>query len=146
MTKMVDVSGKLMQRRKAIAEGRLKLKASTVKEIRSGSVKKGDVLTVSQIAGIQAAKGTSDIIPLCHQIPLSSVEVQFKLIKDTVIARTTVITNNVTGVEMEALVGTTVALLSVWDMVKYLEKDKEGQYPVATMFGVKVIEKSKEDI
>ena len=146
MTKMVDVSGKLMQRRKAIAEGRLKLKASTVKEIRNGSVKKGDVLTVSQIAGIQAAKGTSDIIPLCHQIPLSSVEVQFKLIKDTVIARTTVITNNVTGVEMEALVGTTVALLSVWDMVKYLEKDKEGQYPVATMFGVKVIEKSKEDI
>jgi len=146
MTKMVDVSGKLMQRRKAIAEGRLKLKASTVKEIRSGSVKKGDVLTVSQIAGIQAAKGTSDIIPLCHQIPLSSVEVQFKLIKDTVIARTTVITNNVTGVEMEALVGTTVALLSVWDMVKYLEKDKEGQYPVATMFGVKVMEKSKEDI
>jgi len=146
MTKMVDVSGKLMQRRKAIAEGRLKLKASTVKEIRNGSVKKGDVLTVSQIAGIQAAKGTSDIIPLCHQIPLSSVEVQFKLIKDTVVARTTVITNNVTGVEMEALVGTTVALLSVWDMVKYLEKDKEGQYPVATMFGVKVIEKSKEDI
>ena len=146
MTKMVDVSGKLMQRRKAIAEGRLKLKASTVKEIRSGSVKKGDVLTVSQIAGIQAAKGTSDIISLCHQIPLSSVEVQFKLIKDTVIARTTVITNNVTGVEMEALVGTTVALLSVWDMVKYLEKDKEGQYPVATMFGVKVMEKSKEDI
>jgi len=146
MTKMVDVSGKLMQRRKAIAEGRLKLKASTVKEIRSGSVKKGDVLTVSQIAGIQAAKGTSDIIPLCHQIPLSSVEVQFKLIKDTVIARTTVITNNVTGVEMEALVGTTIALLSVWDMVKYLEKDKEGQYPVATMFDVKVIEKSKEDI
>ena len=146
MTKMVDVSGKLMQRRKAIAEGRLKLKASTVKEIRSGSVKKGDVLTVSQIAGIQAAKGTSDIIPLCHQIPLSSVEVQFKLIKDTVIARTTVITNNVTGVEMEALVGTTIALLSVWDMVKYLEKDKAGQYPVATMFGIKVIEKSKEDI
>jgi cyclic pyranopterin phosphate synthase len=146
MTKMVDVSGKLMQRRKAVAEGRLRLKASTVKEIRAGKIKKGDVLTVSQVAGIQAAKGTSEIIPLCHQIPLSSVDVQFKLVKDTVVARTTVITNNVTGVEMEALVGTTVALLSVWDMVKYLEKDEEGQYPVATMFDVKVIEKCKEDI
>jgi cyclic pyranopterin monophosphate synthase len=146
MTKMVDVSGKLTQKRRAIAEGRLKLKASTVKAIRARSVKKGDVLTVSQIAGIQAAKGTSDIIPLCHQIPLSSVEVQFKLVRDTVVARTTVITTNVTGVEMEALVGTTVALLSVWDMVKYLEKDEKGQYPVTTLFDVKVVEKSKEDI
>lgn len=146
MTKMVDVSGKLTQRRRAVAEGRLKLKASTVNDIRNGNVKKGDVLTVSQIAGIQAAKGTSDIIPLCHQIPLSSVEVQFKLAKDTVVARTTVITTNVTGVEMEALVGTTVALLSVWDMVKYLEKDDKGQYPVTMLFDVKVIEKSKEDI
>jgi len=146
MTKMVDVSGKLMQRRKAVAEGRLKLKASTVKEIRAGRIKKGDVLTVSQVAGIQAAKGTSGIIPLCHQIPLSSVDVQFKLIKDTVIARTTVITNSVTGVEMEALIGTTVALLSVWDMVKYLEKDEEGQYPVATICDVKVIEKCKEEV
>lgn len=144
MTKMVDVSDKLVQKRKAVAEGRLKLRQETVKKIRAGEVKKGDVLTVSQIAGIQAAKGTADIIPLCHQIPLSSVDVQFEFGKDSITARTTVITNNVTGVEMEALVGTTVALLNVWDMVKYLEKDKNGQYPVSAILDVRVIEKSKE--
>jgi len=146
MTRMVDVSGKSVQRRRAVAEGRLKLKAGTVSKIRIGDVKKGDVLTVSQIAGIQAAKATADIIPLCHQIPLSSVDIQFKLGKDRVTARTTVITSNVTGVEMEALVGTTVALLNVWDMVKYLEKDEDGQYPVAAILDVKVLEKSKEDL
>lgn len=146
MTKMIDVSGKKVQRRKAIAEGQLRLKTSTIKKIRSGNVKKGDVLTISQIAGIQAAKSTSEIIPLCHQIPLSSIEIKFKLGNDIVTARTTVITNNVTGVEMEALVGTTAALLNVWDMVKYLEKDREGQYPIAELLGVRVLEKSKEDI
>jgi len=146
MTKMVDVSDKSVQKRRAVAEGKLRLKPDTVDKIRAGDVKKGDVLTVSQIAGIQAAKGTSDIIPLCHQIPLSSVDIELKLGRDSVTARTTVITKNVTGVEMEALVGTTVALLNVWDMVKYLEKDKNGQYPVATILGVKVLEKSKEDL
>ena len=144
MTKMVDVSDKIVQKRKAVAEGRLKLRQDTVKKIRAGEVRKGDVLTVSQIAGIQAAKDTADIIPLCHQVPLSSVDVQFEFGKDTVTARTTVITNNVTGVEMEALVGTTAALLSVWDMVKYLEKDKNGQYPVTAILDVRVLEKSKE--
>jgi len=146
MTKMVDVSGKSVQRRRAVAEGSLKLRPDTIKKIRAGEIRKGDVLTVSQIAGIQAAKGTADIIPLCHQIPLSSVDVEFELKKDHVTARTTVITNNVTGVEMEALVGTAVALLNVWDMVKYLEKDKDGQYPVATILDVRVLEKSKEDL
>lgn len=143
MTKMVDVSGKPILKRRAVAEGQLKLRADTVKKILEGKVKKGDVITVSQVAGIQAAKGTADIIPLCHQIPLSSVDIQFEFGKDRITARTTVVTNNVTGVEMEALVGTSVALLNIWDMVKYLEKDKNGQYPVATILDIKVIEKSK---
>lgn len=123
----------------------MRLKSSTVKAIREGKTKKGDVITVSQVAGIQAAKNTPNIIPLCHQIPLSSVDIQFNFERDSIIARTTVITNNVTGVEMEALVGTSVALLNVWDMVKYLEKDKNGQYPVAKIYDIRVLEKRKEE-
>ncbi len=146
MTRMIDVSKKIHLRRTAVAEGTLKLKASTVRKIREGKIKKGDVLAASQIAGIQGAKGTSGIIPLCHLVPLLFVEVRFSLGKDSVTARTKVISNGVTGVEMEALVGTSVALLNVWDMVKYLEKDKDGQYPVAEVSGIRVLRKTKEEI
>ena len=142
--KMVDVGSKPVSYRKAEAIGEIILDASTVDQIRAGTTKKGNVLVVSEIAGIQAAKKTADIIPLCHQIPLSSVRIVFDFLENKIHAKCEVTTNYTTGVEMEALVGVTTALLSIWDMVKYLEKDSEGQYPVARLEGIRVTKKVKE--
>jgi cyclic pyranopterin monophosphate synthase len=144
MTKMIDISEKDIVRRTAIAEGKIFLSERTISAINKKTVKKGDVLTVSQIAGIQAAKDTANILPLCHQIPLFSVDINFKVQNDGVVSRTTVVADYRTGVEMEALVGTTAALLSVWDMVKYLEKDKDGQYPTTSISEIRVLSKKKE--
>jgi cyclic pyranopterin phosphate synthase len=141
--RMVDVSEKDVIKRYAEASGNIVLKAKTIKEIQDGTIKKGNVLAVSETAGILAAKKTSEIIPLCHQIPLTSVEVFFNLNKTGVHATCRVSANYVTGVEMEALVGVTTALLSIWDMVKYLEKDTGGQYPDARLENIRVIDKRK---
>jgi cyclic pyranopterin phosphate synthase len=143
MTKMVNISEKETVTRTAVAEGKILLSERTIGAVKKKTVKKGDVLTVSQIAGIQAAKDTANILPLCHQIPLFSVDVNFKVQKDGVVARTTVVADYRTGVEMEALVGTAAALLSVWDMVKYLEKDKDGQYPSTRISDIRVLRKIK---
>ena len=144
MTKMINIEGKEIVTRTAVAEGKIILSGKTIRAVKGKKVKKGDVLTVSQIAGIQAAKDTANILPLCHQIPLLSVVVNLKVQKDGIVARTTVIAEYRTGVEMEALVGTTAALLSVWDMVKYLEKDKDGQYPMTSISEIRVLSKKKE--
>ena len=144
MTKMVNISEKETVTRTAVAEGKILLSERTIGAVKKKTVKKGDVLTVSQVAGIQAAKDTANILPLCHQIPLFSVDVNFKVQKDGIVARTTVVADYRTGVEMEALVGTAAALLSVWDMVKYLEKDKDGQYPTTSISEIKVLSKKKE--
>jgi cyclic pyranopterin phosphate synthase len=144
MTKMINISEKETVTRTAVAEGEILLSEKTIGAVKKKTVKKGDVLTVSQIAGIQAAKDTANILPLCHQIPLFSVDVNFKVQKDGIVARTTVVADYRTGVEMEALVGTAAALLSVWDMVKYLEKDKDGQYPSTSISEIKVLSKKKE--
>lgn len=144
MTKMVDISGKDTVTRTAVAEGKILLSERTIGAVKKKTVKKGDVLTVSQIAGIQAAKDTANILPLCHQIPLFSVGIDFMVRKDGIVARTTVVADYRTGVEMEALVGTATALLSIWDMVKYLEKNKEGQYPTTRISEIKVLSKKKE--
>jgi len=143
MTRMVDIGGKKMVKRTAVAEGYLVLKASTLKAIAENNVKKGDVISASKLAGIQAAKATSTILPLCHQIPLTSVEVDISVLKGKVRARCTVSAEYKTGVEMEALVGATASLLNVWDMVKYLEKDERGQYPMARIMDVRVLSKTK---
>ena len=144
--KMVDVASKPVSRRKAEAVGEVILDPSTIDKIHAGKTKKGDVLVVAEIAGIQAAKKTADIIPLCHQIPLSSVQIAYDFLEDRIRATCEVTANYTTGVEMEALVGVTTALLSIWDMVKYLEKDSEGQYPVARLEGIRVIKKVKEPL
>lgn len=141
--RMVDVSEKDVIKRYAEASGDIILKTETMKEIQNGTIKKGNVLAVSETAGILAAKKTSEIIPLCHQIPLTSVEVSFNPSTTGVHATCRVSANYVTGVEMEALVGVTTALLSIWDMVKYLEKDADGQYPDARLENIRVIEKRK---
>ncbi len=122
--RMVDVGLKPDTLRTAIARGEIQLKAETLELVRQGLMKKGDVLTVAQIAGIQAAKKTSDLIPLCHPLPLTHVEVRLDLDFELpgVRIEATVSTTGKTGVEMEALTAVSVAALTVYDMVKAVEK------------------------
>jgi len=141
--KMIDVSGKETVARRAVAAGVIKLKASTVDVIRKGEIKKGDPLTVGEIAAILAVKNTPDLIPLCHNIPIGRAHVEYTLGETMIEARCTVTTNARTGVEMEALAGVTVALLNIWDMTKYLEKDGDGQYPDTVITDIRVLEKVK---
>lgn len=121
---MVDVSEKSDTVRTAIASGEVQMKPETLALIRAGAMKKGDVLTVAQIAGIQAAKRTSDLIPLCHPLPLNNVAVELELddaLPGVIITATTRVTGK-TGVEMEALTAVSVAALTVYDMAKAVEK------------------------
>jgi cyclic pyranopterin phosphate synthase len=139
---MVDVSEKRVVPRTAEAVGIL-LKKSTVQAIRSRKVKKGDPLAAAEIASIQAVKSTPSLIPLCHNIPLGTVGVDFALGEDWVDARCRVKAIYKTGVEMEALIGVSVGLLTIWDMVKYLEKDDKGQYPFTKIADIRVTKKLK---
>jgi cyclic pyranopterin monophosphate synthase len=142
---MVDVSGKLEILREATAVGIIKLKAETIELIKKGKVAKGDPLQTAKIAGVLAAKRTSDLIPLCHPLPLTSVEVEVRVSdKFTVEALATVKTKAQTGVEMETLTAVSVALLTVWDMTKQYEKDSEGQYPSTTIDNIHVVRKFKQ--
>jgi len=141
--RMIDVSGKEVVHREAEASGRINLKPETIEKIRSGEVKKGDPLPTAEIACILAVKKTPDIIPLCHPIPITSVDAEFRIADDHIEARCRVTADYKTGVEMEALTGVTAALLTIWDMVKYLEKDTDGQYPSTVITDVKVTEKRK---
>lgn len=120
--RMVDVSGKQVTVRTATAAGRVLMNAATVAALRDGTVPKGDALAVARIAGIQGAKRTPDLIPLCHPIGLSSVDVHATVVDDGVELVATVRTNDRTGVEMEALTAVSVAGLAVIDMVKALDK------------------------
>ena len=144
MARMVDVGAKASVRREAIAAGVLVLRRTTIDAIKKGRVRKGDVVTASKLAGIQAAKATSSILPLCHQIPLTSIGVDIAVKKDRLEMTCTVSATYKTGVEMEALVGVAAALLNAWDMVKYLEKDSKGQYPATMVTGIRVLQKTKE--
>jgi cyclic pyranopterin phosphate synthase len=142
---MVDVSRKDVVHRVATATGRIYLRRETVEAVRMGRVRKGDPLIVAEVASIQAVKKTPDLIPLCHNVPIGSVDTAFTLGEAHIEARCTVTADYRTGVEMEALTGVAVALLNIWDMVKYLEKDAEGQYPDTWITDVKVTEKRKEN-
>lgn len=146
MVKMIDVSDKAVVKRTAVAKGRLRLKPATIRAIAAGKVKKGDVVSASKLAGIQAAKATADLLPLCHQIPLTSVSVELALGRGGLTATCEVVAEYRTGVEMEALVGVAAALLNAWDMVKYLEKDDAGQYPDTAIESVRVVRKTKEEV
>lgn len=120
--KMVEVGGKPDQERRAVANGRILLGAHTVKLIMENEMKKGDVLTVAQIAGIQAAKKTPSLIPLCHNIFLSGINVKAEIFENGVEVTAEVISQGKTGVEMEALTAVSVALLTVYDMCKAVDK------------------------
>ncbi len=141
--KMVEVGHKDVVFRKAIAKGKIRLKPETIKLIREGKTKKGNVIAAAQIAGILAVKRTWEIIPLCHPIPLTGVDISFELGEDYIEATCEVRAYYKTGVEMEALTGVSVALLTIWDMVKAVEKDERGQYPVTRIYDIRVVEKIK---
>lgn len=122
---MVDVTDKNVTDRTAVAEGRITLSPEALKAVRDRAFAKGDVLTVAQLAGIMGAKRTSDIIPLCHPLPLTNSKVKLTLTGDGVHATCIVKTTGRTGVEMEALTGVSIALLTVYDMCKSMDKGME---------------------
>ena len=140
---MVDVSEKPVIMREAEAGGKIRLATLTLEEIRRGNIKKGNPFLVAEVAGINAAKQTHMLIPHCHQIPLHTVNLTFHIGRSEVEARCYVKARAQTGVEMEALVGVTIALNTIWDMVKYLEKDQKGQYPQTRITDIRVLRKIK---
>ncbi len=119
---MVDVSAKPETERTATARGRVRMRAETLAVIAAGTAAKGDVLGTARLAGIMAAKRTSDLIPLCHPLPITAVSVDFVLGEDSVDIACTVRTTGRTGVEMEALTAVTVAALTIYDMVKAIDR------------------------
>jgi cyclic pyranopterin monophosphate synthase len=120
--RMVDVGAKAVTQRVAVAGGQIRMSAVALAAIRDGAAKKGDVLATARIAGIMAAKKTSELIPLCHPIAISSVAIDLQLMGDGVAVTATVSTAGQTGVEMEALTAASVALLTVYDMAKALDR------------------------
>ncbi|WP_311270294.1 cyclic pyranopterin monophosphate synthase MoaC [Sphingobium sp. WCS2017Hpa-17] len=120
--RMVDVGTKAVTAREAVASGRIDMSIEAAKAIADGLIKKGDVLAVARVAGIMAAKKTADLIPLCHPIALSAVTVDFDLDPSGVTVTATARTAGQTGVEMEALTAASVALLTIYDMAKALDK------------------------
>ena len=121
--RMVDVTDKDVTSRTAVAEGTIYMNCETVKKVVDGTVKKGDVLNVAQVAGIMAAKKTSDVIPMCHPLMLTAVDISFDVKETEIVIRSTVKCKGETGVEMEALTAVSVAALTIYDMCKALQKN-----------------------
>ncbi|RVQ69065.1 cyclic pyranopterin monophosphate synthase MoaC [Croceicoccus ponticola] len=120
--RMVDVGAKAVTRRKALATGRIVMSVQAIEAILGGLVKKGDVLATARIAGIMAAKRTGDLIPLCHPLPIDGVTVDFMFEDDAIRVEAMATTSAKTGVEMEAITATSVALLTIYDMAKAIDK------------------------
>ena len=135
--RMVNVGAKPVQKRRAIATAKLICAPATILALKKNALPKGDVLTVAQIAGIQGAKRTSELIPLCHPLPLNHVEVNFKLLRNGIEIFCTAETIAQTGVEMEALTGASVAALTLYDMCKAVDKKMRIE-------NIRVVEKVKE--
>jgi len=134
---MVNVGHKPVQRRRATAAGRLVCRAETIRALKKNALPKGDVLTVAQIAGIQAAKKTSELVPLCHPLALNHVEISFRVRPAAIEILCTTETTSQTGVEIEALTGVSVAALTLYDMCKAVDKTMRIE-------GIRVIQKIKE--
>jgi len=137
--RMVDVSAKKSQHRVARARGRIRMAPETAALVAANDIKKGDVLTVAEIAGVQAAKKTFDLIPLCHTVHIDSIRVKAKIEDDGVTIESEVAATDTTGVEMEALTAVSVALLTVYDMCKAVDKKM-------VIGEIVLIEKSKKDV
>jgi cyclic pyranopterin monophosphate synthase len=134
--RMVDVSAKPVSVREAVASGAIKLRRGTIEAISRNRIAKGNVLATAQIAGIQAAKRTAELIPLCHPLPISHVDVEFKATPNAMTAKCIARTTAQTGVEMEALTGVAVALLTIYDMCKAVDDAME-------ISGVRLLTKTK---
>ena len=134
---MVDVGAKPVSRRRAVARGLVRMRAETAAELRA--LPKGDALATAQVAGIMAAKRTADLIPLCHPLPLSSVDVRVAVTDNGVEVEATVETTAQTGVEMEALTAASVAALTVYDMAKAIDKEM-------VVTNLQLVEKTKSPI
>jgi cyclic pyranopterin monophosphate synthase len=137
--RMVDVGAKEVQYRRAVARGELCCAAATLTALREQALPKGDVLAVARIAGIQAAKRTADLIPLCHSLPLNQVSVDFEVGLTSIAIRATAVTEGKTGVEMEALTAVAVAALTLYDMMKAVDKKMRIE-------GIRLVEKVKSSI
>jgi len=124
-SRMVEVGNKPLTAREAVAEGFIRMSEETLALLRAGSVTKGDVLAVAQLAGIQASKRTADLIPLCHPIPLTGVEVKLEIVEGGVSVRACARAHWRTGVEMEALTAVSATLLTLYDMVKAVDRSME---------------------
>ena len=135
--RMVDVSAKPPQQRRATAAGFIECAAATVQALKDQALPKGDVLTVARIAGIQAAKITDRLIPLCHSLPLDQVQIDFEIQPHGIAIRATAITTAKTGVEMEALTAVSIAALTIYDMCKAVDKSM-------TIGQIRVVEKIKQ--
>ncbi|MEM1605453.1 MAG: cyclic pyranopterin monophosphate synthase MoaC [Fervidicoccaceae archaeon] len=142
--RMIDISDKPPQLRVATAEGVIKLRPETLRLIREGKIEKGDPVQISTIAAIMAVKKTPEIVPLAHPILIEGVQVEHVFEEpDKIRVRVTVKSHGKTGVEMEALVGVSAALLAIWDVVKKYEKDDKGEYPFTSINEIRVLEKKK---
>jgi len=141
--KMVEVGNKEVVKRTATANGKINLQMVTIDLIKREEIKKGNVLTTAQIAAILAVKSTHNLIPLCHPLKITGIDVDFDVGEDFVETEVTVRCIGETGVEMEALTGVSVGLLTIWDMVKSVEKDENGQYPSTRISDIVVSEKIK---
>lgn len=133
--RMVDVGAKPLSRRRAVAEAQVEMRPETARSLRA--LPKGDALVTAQVAGIMAAKRTAELIPLCHPLPLTAIDVELSVGEQHVTIRTIVETTAQTGVEMEALVAASVAALTVYDMAKAIDKGM-------VVTGVRLVEKTKE--
>jgi cyclic pyranopterin phosphate synthase len=136
---MVDVSAKPMSKRRAVAIGKIQLKRETLELIAKDQIEKGNVFATARIAGIQAAKQTAQLIPLCHTLPLGDVKIDIVTSNEGAEVTCAAQTVAQTGVEMEALVGTTVALLTIYDMCKAVDKEMQ-------ISDVRLLSKTKHDV
>jgi len=143
MAKMVDISKKPDVPRRAVATGEILLRPATIRAIRAGRIEKGDPIRTAEVAALQAMKRVWEVLPHTHPIPITGASADFAVTRDRVVVTCTVSATYKTGVEMEALYGVAVALLTIWDMAKSLEKDATGQYPSARISNVRVVTKEK---
>ena len=135
--RMVDISGKPVSRRVALAEGKIALQPETISRIEANRIAKGNVLATARIAAIQAVKRTDELIPLCHALPVHHVEIDFETDDDGILIRCRVATSAQTGVEMEALTGVSIGALTIYDMCKAIDKSM-------VISGLRLISKTKE--
>lgn len=138
MAHMVNIAAKIPQKRYAHASGKIMVAPATLQLIITNNIKKGAVLTVAQVAGIQAAKATAQLIPLCHTLQLDCVELELNIVDDGVVATSQVHCTGRTGAEMEALTAVSVALLTIYDMCKAVDKNMQ-------ITAISLLEKSKHD-